>query len=446
MKKRNVVYVFWALMFAGIFLILCNVGYSDGDDAFFYEYTHQMGFLDYLLWRYQTWVGRMAAEALIYLVFHMGLWFWRLANAFILVLLPIGILHLAKKCARAAGYGIGAAAGAASCYLMMSVMTLGYAAIWVNGSVFYTWSFTCGIYALFPLADIVYGKNKEQGPWWKYLYALPFSVLAAMSIEQMGAVLLAFLVSGIIYLFWRKKRIPIFLLVQTGLTAVSFLILFLAPGNAMRVAAETQNWLPQYTALSFGEHLFLTIQWLLSSFANENVLFFIAIWMAGGVLLSEKKEHPSWLIGGGIYALAGILAFAGISLFSDLGLHIADITVRIDQVPSAGDMTVSNWFALIWWIGAVVFTFAFLWKVSECNITILLVYLAGIASEAVMYFSPTIYASGARVYYLTDLLFLFVILNLSMQIREKGRQNRFYVLLVLFGAANLIRQLPILFP
>ena len=33
----------------------------------------------------------------------------------------------------------------------------------------------------------------------------------------------------------------------------------------------------------------------------------------------------------------------------------------------------------------------------------MLAYLAGIASEAIMYCSPTMYASGARVYYLTDL-------------------------------------------
>ena len=26
-------------------------------------------------------------------------------------------------------------------YLLMAIMTVGYAAIWINGSIFYTWSF-----------------------------------------------------------------------------------------------------------------------------------------------------------------------------------------------------------------------------------------------------------------------------------------------------------------
>ena len=40
-------------MFFGAFLLLTKVGYSDGDDAFFYQYTHEMGFFEYLSWRYQ---------------------------------------------------------------------------------------------------------------------------------------------------------------------------------------------------------------------------------------------------------------------------------------------------------------------------------------------------------------------------------------------------------
>ena len=44
----------------------------------------------------------------------------------------------------------------ASGYLLMSVMTLGYSAVWVNGSIFYTWTFTAGVWAMMPLADLVF--------------------------------------------------------------------------------------------------------------------------------------------------------------------------------------------------------------------------------------------------------------------------------------------------
>ena len=51
-KADRHVYVFWALVFAAAFLILGFVGYSDGDDAYFYEYTHKMGF-------WSIWAGDM---------------------------------------------------------------------------------------------------------------------------------------------------------------------------------------------------------------------------------------------------------------------------------------------------------------------------------------------------------------------------------------------------
>ena len=54
MRETSKKVLFWALMFFGAFLLLTQVGYSDGDDAFFYQYTHEMGFFEYLSWRYQT--------------------------------------------------------------------------------------------------------------------------------------------------------------------------------------------------------------------------------------------------------------------------------------------------------------------------------------------------------------------------------------------------------
>ena len=82
-------------------------------------------------------------------------------------------------------------------------------------------------------------------------------------------------------------------------------------------------------------------------------------------------------------------------------------------------------------------------RVSGCQITLLLAYLAGIdESEAIMFFSPTMYASGARVYYLTDLLYLFVILCLAFGLKEERRRNILYAVCAGFGVLNFVCQLP----
>lgn len=71
-----------------------------------------MGFFEYLSWRYQTWVGRMSGEAMVYIAFSLGIWFWRIVNAMMLVLLPCGVLKLAEK---AAGIRTKISAGRVGC-------------------------------------------------------------------------------------------------------------------------------------------------------------------------------------------------------------------------------------------------------------------------------------------------------------------------------------------
>ena len=492
MKDKTKFRIFWVLMFAGALLVLSQRGYSDGDDAFFYRYSHEMGFLEYLGWRYETWVGRMGGEAMVYLTFRLGLWFWRVVNALMLVLLPMGILRLAAQttgvlsgdgsmaktsggCAPGKAYcaaGLSAAVTAVAGYFLMNFMTLGYAAVWVNGSIFYTWSFTCGVWALVPFAELVFAEPARKASPGRFLYSIPCAALAAMSVEQMGAVLLVFEVLAVLFVWWKRRRVKPLYLIQTVVTLAAFAVLFLSPGNELRVASEIAHWMPEYETMAFGQHLFITLHWMISSFANENKLFLCAIWIVGGILLVRRrmtgtpqgndggtpgradiagqtagtvagKLRPADMIFLGLAAVftaAALLSCAGVTLFSDLGMQYIGIASRIEQVPSLASMDGRRLFAMGWWIAALLFTLVFLWRVSARRITVSLAYLAGLASEAILFFSPTMYASGARVYYLTDLLFLYVILASGLEIPEKTWRDGAFGVVTILGICNFAVQ------
>lgn len=477
MKKKYVFWIFWALMFVGALVVVSRSNYSDGDDAFFYQYTHSMGFFEYLGWRYNTWVGRLAAEALVYLTFSLGIYFWRVVNALMLVLLPIGILRLAAKAARipegslltwkektsacqlesVSEMGIGAQIAAVSGYFLMSVVTVGYAALWVNGSIFYTWCFTCGIWALMPFADFVFAKEPATGQgqpiqaegcgeigWKRFLYTIPCAVIGAMSIEQMGAVLVVFEILAVLYGILKWRKVNVMILLQTLVTIAAFAILFAAPGNEIRVASEIINWMPEYETMPFGQHFFITAHWLLASFANENKLFLCGIWLVGIVLLMQKKNRRTldWIFVGiaAVFTVAALLPYVGVNVLSDFGMQYINTAACVYPVPTLAVMTGRVFFAMTWWAVALIFTFVFLWRASGCQITLLLAYLAGLASEMIMFFSPTMYASGARVYYLTDLLYLFIILALTMCVRNRRTQNLLYGILGVCGVWNIVSQ------
>lgn len=460
MKESQKRIIFWTLMFVGALFILSRIGYSDGDDVFFYQQSRSRGFFEYLGWRYETWVGRMAGEAMVYVAFRHNLWLWRIVNALMLVLLPMGILKLAEKAAKLPEGGLtrwyeripaaletgrfelSTVVMAVAGYFLMAATTLGYAAVWMNGSIFYTWSFTCGIWALLPVADLVFETGKFRRA--QLIYSIPCAVIASMSIEQMGAVLLAFEVLGVLFLLWKERKIQWEMLIQTAVTIIAFTMLFLAPGNELRVASEVSNWMPQYHDLTLGEHLFITVQWLLSSFANENKLFLCALWILGILLLLQRKDKKKqdilWMASAAVFTAAALLPFAGVTVLSDVGMDIGDIMLTVEKVPAAADLTGQNIAALLWWTAALVFTFCYLWKVSGFQVTLLLTYLAGIASEAILYCSPTMYASGARVYYLTDLLYLFMILTLSLELRDKRWRNGYCIGMVCVGLFHFVFQ------
>lgn len=477
MKKKYFFWGFAALVFIGALLAVSQISYSDGDDAFFYQYVNSMGFFEYLGWRYETWVGRMAAEALVYLVFSLDIRFWRVVNALMLALLPMGILRLAARAARipkgsllawkdrqpACSFGRlwelgpGVQIAAVSGYFLMNIVTLGYAALWVNGSIFYTWSFTCGIWALMPYAEFVFAGEeaalkgtkihleKRGTPGLKqFIYTIPCAIVGAMSIEQMGAVLVVFELLAVLYGILKWRKVNLLILVQTVVTVIAFAVLFAAPGNAVRVASEITNWMPEYETMPFAQHLFITAHWLISSFANENKLFLVGIWIVGIVLLAQKRERKisDWMFAGlaVIFTIGALLPYAKITVLSDFGMQYINTAACAYPVPTVEVMTGRAWFAMAWQTAALVFTFLWVWKVSGGQITLLLAYLAGIASEMIMFFSPTMYASGARVFYLTDLLYLFVILALLFGIREKKVQNVLCSILLGLGVWNMLSQ------
>ena len=455
-EKKWVPCVALAFFAVCFFCVFCLIHYSDGDDAIFDEMTSTRGFFEYLKFRYETWTGRMGGESMVYVVFHCGgIWFWRVVNALMVVALSLCLMNL---CAITASRKLvcpsrstcdvqGAFSNwdtlrlfvlALAGYLLMDVMTFGHAAVWVNGSIFYTWSIVCGLLAVTPAVKSVYAGGYRK---WELAYAIPLGVIAAMSIEQIGAALIAFIVISLVTVWLRKRRIDMGLVAQVAIVLVAFAILFVAPGNALRAEAEYADWLPpEFRSLGAGGHLFLTFQWLISSFANEGRLFFLGIWALGVMLLLRRGDKDfRWIVPAALFGVAALLPFAKVNVLSDIGLYDIDPAVPLAKLPSWAAMTVMNKIALFWWTVAVAFTVPFLWKVCK-SLLPLFVFAGAIACEFVMHFSPTMYASGERVYYMTSILFLFIVIRMFMALDSEKWKNAFVSSAVVAGLLNAALQ------
>ncbi|MCI8282018.1 MAG: hypothetical protein HFI76_10060 [Lachnospiraceae bacterium] len=431
------------ILFAGFFLaawLLCGlISYTDGDDAYFSSMARSMPLWEYLKMRYVGWEGRMTSETMTYLAFYFGKSFWQPVNAFLFTMLPGGLIHLVKKLSgeRTPKQSFFMALLIYVMILSLGIEVIGYGAFWITGSTFYLWSIVAGIWSVMPYADLVYQRGNAGRL--SFLYAIPCGLIAAMGQEQIAAVVIAFAVLAVWYEIYCSRRIPILHLAEIIIMAAALFVLFISPGTEARTQTEIMRFMPQYETMSTGNHIFITIQWVLSSFANEGKQLFFLIWIFGLILMLQKKDNRGkvFAVLAGIEAVAALLPFLGVTLCSEMGTGVTDFNQCITQVATPSSLTGQNWLAVLWWLVAVAFTLALLWRLGEKRLEKLqltLLLLAACASEGIMYFSPTMYASGARVYFVAQILLWFLAGLLGAKLLRQGKVQ----ILILAGAVGVL--------
>ncbi|MFP3156480.1 DUF6056 family protein [Lachnospiraceae bacterium ZAX-1] len=477
-KKWEIILIF---VFIAIAYVICNfILMTDGDDAYFYEMAHSMGFFEYLKMRYITWEGRMTSEAMTYISCYFGKSFWEIANAVMLALLPIGIMRLAKKMLPkllplkqfylflATYVGIS----------FMGIDVIGYSAFWITGSTFYLWSVVAGLWAAMPLADLVFcpqdlaGQRSNKS----FLYAIPCGFIASMGLEQIAAIVIMFGILAICYHYRQEKKIAWLHLLLVAIMVAGLALLFISPGTAARSQSEIETWMPQFVAMPIGNHIFITAQWLLDGLANESKMYFIIIWvlLSYSLLHTPSKEEyrmqPAGKKGQNfvapsqkietivtnkfsgkrslnrcfgivvlVFAAVAFLPYFGITVLSDMGMGTLDITQQVAQVPRPEDLTEQNRLAMVWWCVALLLTMYLLWHTMEGlrdKITAQLIMLAAIASSALMFFSPTIYASGGRVLFMMEIMFWILSVWLFGKINGQTANKLLTALFVIAGIVN----------
>lgn len=420
---RILQYVIWTGFAVMAYLICRKIRYSDGDDAFFYKMAHSMGFFEYVRYRYITWQGRVTSEAMTYLAFRMGIEVWRVLNAGMLTLLPAGIVHLTKKFMGEMSEKRKFYLACMTCLgiLFMDMDVIGYSSIWMTGSTFYLWSVVCGIWALMPIADLA-----VTGEWHSrsYLISIPLGLIASMGLEQIAAVDIAFGLIAVGVHYWKKKEVAIWPLLQTVLIIIGLMILFVSPGTAARSADEITTWMPQFATMSTGEHLFLIIQYICSALANQTRMYLIAMWIMMAVLYHEKKgwKKKLSLVHAGLI-LTAVWSYTGHHTLSEMGIGVKDITKCVTEVATWDTITPSNRIAIVWWCIVIFLQLFLIWNLYDemfDKIFMELIFLGGLACAGIMYFTPTIYASGGRVLFMTNVMCWSM---LALLFREfKGRR------------------------
>ncbi len=444
----------YLVFFIGVYFLCRQIAYTDGDDAYFSTMAHSMGFFAYLKMRYLSWEGRMGSEALTYLCFYLGKEFWNVANAGVFTLLPYLLLLLIRKMSAPLSakkeffrhLGVFMALG------LFGVEVIGYGCLWVTGSIFYLWMMVTGLVAAIPFVRLVFpGKKKKPdkenslflGENFKNRTAalkkrairgafLLCALVTAMGQEQIGAVVFTFGVLAVIYYVYRVRRVPVWETAELLLMLAGLMFSLLSPGTAERSVSEIAAFMPQFATMSIGNHLFITYQWVLSSLAIESRALLLMLWALATLLqiskrpdLSEAEQKKQGRpVESLLFFVLGLLPYFGLTAYTDLGMGITDVTQCVTNVATPGSLSKANWSAMVIWTVAILYTLLLLWQTGKNlveRVLYQLLFLAALASEAILYFSPSMYASGARLY-LTAQLLLWLLIGKLLGELLSGKQ------------------------
>lgn len=378
-----------------LFFLIRVVG---GDDTWFQSSdVHNMqDLIDFLGMRYMNWSSRLCSEAVIIVLVRLNMMVWRLCCVAAILLIALSMRYLA-------GIGSSLWKNIFLCLLVASFPLSYYmSAGWITTTSVYLMSAALGIFALIPIRKAAEGKTYT----WPECILYIVSALVASNQEQMCALLIGFYLCTIAYFLISQSKQKIHW-IHAGVLFVCILnvIFFVScPGIPIRVAQETEMWMPEYVSWSvFHKFLygFLHAADCLFYEKKLNIVMLILVFIFA--ILVIKKVEQKWKKAAAIADVLWTCLVAGVILLQRLGL-IGNVfqwgEYGQNMLASGNDIAravsavilLAFLFCELFWLFGNTLQF---WISS-------VIFAAGIASVVMVGFSPTIYASGTRIFIFCD--------------------------------------------
>ena len=372
-------YVINIAFFIAYFLILTyGYTYRFRDDIIFLNMTtNQSSIMAYIFDRYATWSSRILIEAIVAVFSMLPLSLFRLFFSFLMSQLCWYYCRIQSSPSLVHTLII---------HVLFLLFPLFYLSDtgFISTGLFYVLPFWGLLIGLVPLTNQLKNRSIKIFDWVLYFVG---STIA--SNFEMTAVLLfsLSLLLNIYLLFLRKK--PFIYAFIISFTGIIFSIT--CPGNKIRTAIEIENNLPEYTTWSFSDKIINGIfHGLLTAFANSEVKFFILALLL--VAMAKNINNIKKI-------MITLISFFFVLLSSFLDQIFPDIFTQ--DFHSLYEGTVSDNIYLCLLLLAFfscITTLYIAFDIIKDSIIYSLIYLAGACSCFIIGFSPTIIASGYRVF------------------------------------------------
>lgn len=408
----------------GIVLILCffimlgqNLRTEPHDDIVHSNAVKQFGnAFNFMISQYENVNGRYFTSLVMAFVMDKNIWLWRVLNSIVLFGLIYYIYKLFSsiynkkdKVFRIAFFGIFATFALLSSGIWTQSIT------WVTGSFNYLWTTTALVILLYYILNYIF--NNISLKIYEFILIIPLSLYAANS-EQSALILLTIYFFALIYAYFKYKTLDIYFIALFILCIISAYFLFTSPSMLVRYEASMSARYPQLAELSFLQKSLLGYPYtvlyglLLNNYTLTILLSFLLF-----VIIKKQfnnKIYNILILLPALYAL--IYYFGRIKMnyldsiiFYNLRAYSLKVLHNKPDEPFISLILGSFLLFII-----IFFIFKIKWDKIENKILCLLFFSASLLSAFIISFSPTIFASGERIWfipysmYILSLLLVFI--------------------------------------
>ena len=373
-----------------------NIFMNMDDEVYRNVFNNFSSFKNWAWEFYNIWSGRIITSALSNLFLRMPLIVFKICNVLIYMIGMISIFKIIK-------YFIKIQNPIIENIIFLSLFIISFlipfdvisaGMMWVTGAFNYLWPTTFMLVALIPFIKRLTNMQKENKIFF-VLYILADFV--ACFAEQTALVLITMATITIIYMFFSKEKLDKLLVIHYIMIVILTIIELTAPGNFVRVTASTLRRYPSFAMLSLGDKLLQGLILLANQLLNfDKTLMLILTFL---IALNNIKRKDSKLTLK-IFSIMPFLYFASSYICEKLGV-MEGVLYNLTYFGKEYIYGIEIYIPILLFtinLGLIVSLIIFSFDDIKTGILIALIFLGSIASSLSISVSPTIYASGSRVF------------------------------------------------
>lgn len=372
--------------------------------------------------RYNTLSGRTVGEALLAFFMRHDILWWKIANSAIIVYLAFVWCRLSEQFSGEMSLRRRYVFCCSVLFFMM-ISCLNPSVFWCAGSFTYLWPFFGLTVTVSPLVFYVLSGKLSTV---KMLLAVPLSLLATAQ-EQSAAAVTALYVILLGTVVVKKLKFRFAMLLPLPVIAFCDIRLFASPGAAARAVMEAETNFARFNEMSVFEKLFSGLAvFFANSFYLSNFLILLFVALLSLALYSVYKNTKNILIT--VNAFAAVMCVAVNYAVSALKHGLPHMIFRSAIQKGEYD----SWFYLLFVLGCVfaaiiaVMAVCLLIKNKRLGFFVCICLAAGFGCAVAMSFSASIFASGQRPFFFTNVFVITACVALISSLPKSKYINILY--------------------